>query len=93
MKFSQEMLEHVALAARIEVTGKEQQYTDYLEQMTDRLIHLAEMDLASTTPTGRIAPQPNIFREDAVEKHFPEEMNLNSAPAVRDGYLRVPRII
>ena len=59
MKFSQEMLEHVALAARIEVTGKEQQYTDYLEQMTDRLIHLAEMDLASTTPTGRIAPHPS----------------------------------
>ncbi len=93
MKFTREMLEHVALAARMETAGKEQQYINYLEGMTDRLAQLTELDLTDVTPTGRIAPQTNQFREDAVLEVFPENMNLKNAPALREGYFRVPRII
>ena len=93
MKFCSEALNQVALAARIEIAGEEEMYAKYLEQMTGRLVGLVEMNLESVTPTGRIAPQANMFRDDRVEKKFPEEMNLKNAPAVRDGYFRVPRII
>ena len=93
MRLSRKAVEHIALAARIEVIGEEEKIENYLEHVLSSLEQLVDMKLYEVTPTGRIAPQANVVRKDEVCEIFPDDKNLSSAPVLRDSYFRVPRII
>jgi len=86
-------LEHIALAARIELGSDESVYWDDLNRILRSLDVLVNLNLEGVMPTGRIGPQSNMVRKDELTDPFPKEYNLKNAPALRGRYFRVPRIL
>lgn len=87
-------VEHVALLARLELTGEEKEV--YARQLSDILDHarkLQQLDTRNVPPTAHVLPLQNVFREDRVGEHLPVEKVLANAPDRQDDFFKVPRII
>lgn len=91
---TREQVEHVALLARLELTEEEKDR--YARQLNDILGHiemLNRLDTENVPPTAHVLPLKNVFREDKVCDHMPNEKALANAPAREEGSFKVPRIV
>jgi aspartyl-tRNA(Asn)/glutamyl-tRNA(Gln) amidotransferase subunit C len=94
MALSREVVRHVALLARLEVTAEEE--TAFAAQLDHILQHfekLAALDTDGIEPTAHVVETASAYRDDVVtNRPAPEELRAN-APA-RDGdFFKVPKII
>ena len=94
MKITQELVDHVARLARLDLGGEE---ADRMQaQLGDILGYISlldELDLSDVEPTSHVIDMVNVLRDDEVRASLPLEQVLANAPA-RDGTsFKVPRII
>lgn len=94
MALSREVVRHVALLARLELSPEEE--TAFAAQLDHILQHfekLAALDTDAVEPTAHIVETVSAYRDDLVTNDpATEELRVN-APA-RDGdFFKVPKII
>ena len=75
----------------------ERELVEFQEQLTrilDYVEQLNEVDTESTLPTTHVLPSmKNVFREDEPKASLSSEEALSNAPAKRDYFFKVPRVI
>lgn len=88
-------VKHVARLSRIDLSGEEVKL--YQRQLTDILGYinkLNELDTKGTLPTSHpLGNLKNVFRKDTVKKSLSAEDVLKNAPARKDDFFKVPKII
>ncbi|MEG6616136.1 Asp-tRNA(Asn)/Glu-tRNA(Gln) amidotransferase subunit GatC [Peptococcaceae bacterium 1198_IL3148] len=91
---SKKDVEHVALLARLELS--EEQKDIYTKQLNDILEHasaLQELDTENVPPTAHVLPIENVFREDKVGDHLPNDKATAIAPDSEGNFIKVPKIL
>jgi aspartyl-tRNA(Asn)/glutamyl-tRNA(Gln) amidotransferase subunit C len=87
-------VEHVALLARLKLTGEEKEtYRKQLSDILDNFRKLQDLDTESIPPTAHVLPLQNVFREDRVGEHMAVEKVLANAPQRQDDFFKVPKIV
>ena len=94
MKITQELVDHVARLARLDLSGEE---ADRMQtQLGDILGYISlldELDLSDVEPTSHVIDMVNVMRDDAVRASLPVEKGLSNAPEREGTAFKVPRII
>lgn len=88
-------VEHVALLARLELTGEEKEmYARQLGAILEYAQMLNELDTENVPPTAHVLPLQNVWREeDEVGQHLDIEEVLTNAPDKEGRFFKVPRIV
>lgn len=91
---TREQVEHVALLARLELSEEEKdKYARQLNDILGYIEMLDRLDTENVPPTAHVLPLKNVFREDEVCYHMPNEKALANAPAREGGSFKVPKIV
>ncbi len=94
MKITQELVDHVARLARLDLTGEEAvRMQVQLGDILGYISLLDELDLSDVPPTSHVVEMVNIMRDDEVKPSLPLEKGLANAPAREGTAFKVPRII
>jgi len=94
LKITQELVDHVARLARLDLTGEES--VKMQTQLGDILGYIGlldELDLSDVPPTSHVIEMVNVMRDDEVKPSLPVERGLANAPAREGTMFKVPRII
>lgn len=94
MALSRDIVHHIALLARLELTQDEEAaITTQLDHILEHFEQLAALDVAGVEPTAHMVDVVSAYRDDAVTNPPAEEALRANAPA-RDGdFFKVPKII
>ena len=94
MKLSSKEVEHVALLARLELSGQEmERLTSHLNQIMGHFEKLQELDTSQVEPTSHSIPVRNVFREDVAGPSMTVEEVLANAPEAKDDQFVVPQVV
>lgn len=94
MKITQEIIEHIADLARLNLTEKEKEkLTSEMANIVAYMDKLNELDTTNVPPTSHVKPIHNVFREDKIEKSYDREKILANAPSRENGCFKVPRVV
>lgn len=86
-------VEHVAKLARLALTEEEKvKYAEQLGRIIENFNQLKEVDTTNVEPFTQALPVTNVMREDEIKPSPSREILLQNAPAVENGYFRVPKI-
>ena len=94
MALSPEEVKHVALLARLSLTGQE--IAIFAEQLSAILNYaetINQLDTDGVEPLTHILPVKNVFRPDEIKPSMPREEILANAPLAEEGQYKVPKII
>jgi len=87
-------VEHIAELARLEFNDSEKQkLTHELNEILKYVEKLDELDTSNVEPLSHVIELNNVFREDVVQPSIPTEEALKNAPAKKDTFFRVPKVI
>lgn len=87
-----ETIDHVAVLARLELTGQEREEARRdMCRMLDYIDKLNELDTAGVEPMSHAFPLTNVFREDEVTEGDGRRETLQNAPEAREDMFVVPR--
>ena len=92
---TEDVVRYVARLSRLSLEeGDAQKFQGQLSQILDYIEQLNEVDTEETAPTTHVLPSmKNVFREDEPVGSIPTEEALSNAPARKDGFFKVPKII
>lgn len=91
---SNEDVQKVAVLARLEFAESELlAMAEDLQQIVTYVEKLQELDLDDVPETSHVLDLVNVFREDAVRPGLTQEETLANAPARRNGFFSVPKVI
>ncbi|MDF1526762.1 MAG: Asp-tRNA(Asn)/Glu-tRNA(Gln) amidotransferase subunit GatC [bacterium] len=94
MKITQELVDHVARLARLDLTGEEAgRMQAQLGDILGYIGLLDELELSDVPPTSHVIEMVNVMRDDEVKPSLPVEKGLANAPAKEGTAFKVPRII
>jgi len=94
MRITEEYVEQLATASRLELTAEEKAfYAQTLNAALDYMDLLKKLDTGKVEPAVEVLPVKNVFREDIVQASMDKETVLANAPEVEDGAFKVPRIV
>ncbi|HTX18821.1 MAG TPA: Asp-tRNA(Asn)/Glu-tRNA(Gln) amidotransferase subunit GatC [Bacteroidota bacterium] len=94
MAVSMKDVEHIAELARLEFSESEKQrLTQELNEILKYMEKLNELDTSSVEPLSHVIELSNVFREDVVRPSIPAEEALKNAPAKKDTFFKVPKVI
>ncbi|MCG2720808.1 MAG: Asp-tRNA(Asn)/Glu-tRNA(Gln) amidotransferase subunit GatC [Thermodesulfovibrionales bacterium] len=94
MKISREEIEHIAVLARLSLSGEEKEvFGPQLSSILGYMEKLNELDISDTEPTSHVLPLSDVVRDDIPIDSLPREEALKNAPAHTDKFYRVPKII
>ena len=91
---SDDAVRHVANLARLALTEKE--VTEAKEDLTSIFAHISKLNTVNTTnvePLDHPTELLNHVREDSSGKTLSQEQVLSNAPAVKDVYFDVPKVL
>lgn len=87
-------VDHVALLARLELTGEEKEmYTRQLKDILGYFQQLERLDTGDVQPTAHVLPIKNVYREDWAGQHLSREEVLANGPELEEGCFKVPKIV
>ena len=87
-------IDHVAMLARLNLSESEKElFSKQVDGIIEYINKLNELDTADVEPTAHVLPIKNVFRKDELRTSLPREKALQNAPAIEDGFYRVPKII
>jgi len=93
-KITEEEVKHVALLARLHLTGEElKAFTAQLNNILIYMEMLKKVDSTGVEPTSHPVPVPTPFREDIVAPSLSQDLTLSNAPQKEKKFFKVPRII
>lgn len=94
MSITIEDVEKVAALAKLEFTTEEKQkLAKQLDQIVAYVEKLNELDIENVKPTSHVIELKNVLRKDNVEEWLSQEEALQNAPAKKNGYFSVPKVI
>lgn len=94
MALSIELVEHVALLARLALSDAEKKaFAEQLGMILEYADRINALDTEGVEPLDHILPIHNIFREDRVQASPPREEMLANGPLMEEGQYKVPKII
>jgi aspartyl-tRNA(Asn)/glutamyl-tRNA(Gln) amidotransferase subunit C len=87
-------VERIAKLARIGLSPEE---TATMSEELGRILEFVEqlnaVDIADTAPTDQVTGLTDVWREDVVKPSLPRAALLANAPAQKDGYIVVKRVL
>jgi aspartyl-tRNA(Asn)/glutamyl-tRNA(Gln) amidotransferase subunit C len=87
-------VERVAKLARIGLTADEAaQMSVELGRIVGFVEQLQAVDVEGVAPTDQVTGLVDVWREDVVKPGLPREQLLANAPAQKDGYIVVKRVL
>ncbi|MBI2861334.1 MAG: Asp-tRNA(Asn)/Glu-tRNA(Gln) amidotransferase subunit GatC [Chloroflexi bacterium] len=90
MVLTQEEVEHVALLARVGLSGEEvERFREQLSKVLDFMETLRELDTSAIPPTAQVIARQNVERPDQPRPSMPREDTLANAPQRADDFFRV----
>ncbi len=93
-KIGPEEILHIAKLARIGLSDAEvAQMAVELDSIMGFVEALQSVDVSDTEPTDQVTGLVDVMREDVVRPSMPREQLLANAPAQKDGYIVVKRVI
>lgn len=94
MELTREQVQHIADLARLALSEEEcALYREQLSAILEYFERLQELDTAAIPPTATVLPLSNVMRADEPVPPFPRESMLANAPAVEEGWFRVPAVL
>ena len=94
MQLTPEEIDHIALLARLELTGEERERAGVeLSQILGYFEALSQLDTEGVVPMAHVVPLVNVLRPDVVRPSLPREAVLQNAPEAADGMFQVPRVV
>ena len=94
MKISKEEIEHIAVLARLSLSGEEKElFGSQLSSILDYMEKLNELDTKGIEPTSHVLSLSNVMRDDIPRLSIPKEDALMNAPDHTEKFFRVPKII
>lgn len=91
---SDETIEYVGVLAKLELSDKEKEKAKQeMAKMLDYFDMLNDLDTSGVEPMSHVFPITNVFREDVVVNGDDSENMLLNAPAKKDNYFSVPKVI
>ncbi|HTR82180.1 MAG TPA: Asp-tRNA(Asn)/Glu-tRNA(Gln) amidotransferase subunit GatC [Bacteroidota bacterium] len=87
-------VEHIAQLARLEFNEKEKQkLTHELNEILKYMEKLNELDTSKVEPLSHVIEFDNVFRDDVIQPSLPPEEALKNAPAKKETFFKVPKVI
>lgn len=87
-------IDYLAQLARLELTLEEKQtLCTQLEQVLGHMQVLKALDTEGVEPTSHAFHLDNVLDEDEPHTPFTPEQALRNAPARRDNYVVVPKVV
>ncbi len=94
MKISRAEVEKTALLARLEFDDQElERMRADLNTILEYAEKLQQLDLDNVPETEHVLSLQNVFREDSVQTWLDIEAALRNAPARKNGYFSIPKVI
>ncbi len=94
MKISRAEVEKTALLARLEFNDQElERMRADLDKILEYAEKLQQLDLDNVPETEHVLSLQNVFREDTVRTWLDNEAALRNAPARKNGYFSIPKVI
>ncbi len=94
MRLTPEEVEHVALLARLRLTGEERKrFTTQLNSILEHFEQLQQIDTSGVPPMSHAVPMSNVLRDDEPAPSLASEEALQNAPDQDRDCFRVPRVI
>lgn len=91
---SDETMEYVGVLAKLELSCEEMEKAKQeMAKMLDYFDMLNDLDTSGVEPMSHVFPITNVFREDVVVNGDDSENMLANAPAKKDNYFSVPKVI
>jgi aspartyl-tRNA(Asn)/glutamyl-tRNA(Gln) amidotransferase subunit C len=93
-KISREEVGRIAKLARIGLSDAETaSMTSELGKILEFVEQLQKVDVSDIPPTDQVTGMEDVWREDVVKPSPPRERLLANAPAQKDGYIVVKRVL
>jgi aspartyl-tRNA(Asn)/glutamyl-tRNA(Gln) amidotransferase subunit C len=93
-KIGTQEAERIAKLARIGLSAAETaQMSAELGRILEFVEQLQKVDVSHTAPTDQVTGLEDVWREDEVRPSPPREQLLANAPAQKDGYIVVKRVL
>jgi aspartyl-tRNA(Asn)/glutamyl-tRNA(Gln) amidotransferase subunit C len=87
-------VERIAKLARIGLSPAETtQMSEELGRILEFVEQLQAVDIEGVEPTDQVTGLEDVWREDVVKPSPPRELLLANAPAQKDGYIVVKRVL
>ncbi len=87
-------VQHIAKLAKLSFNSEElEKMAQELDAIVGYIEQLQELELDEVPPTAHVLDLSNVFREDQVQPALPVAEVLRNAPAVRQSYFSVPKVI
>ena len=94
MTLSLKEVEHIALLARLELSGAEKQrYQQQLSHILELVAQLQTLDTSRTEPTPGALPKGARLRADEPRPGLTASQVLENAPSVKKDQFRVPPVM
>ena len=89
-----EDVQYIAGLSRIHLEAKEVEFlTKSLADILHYIEKLQKLDVTNVKPTSHVLPVHNVYREDKIRPSLPQNEALKIAPAVHNGFFKVPQVI
>lgn len=94
-KLTKDQIEYIANLARIEIHSAElSDMSEQISSIVDFVDDLASIDTNDVVPTSQVTGLSDVWREDEVVNcSISQAMLLANAPAIKDGYVMVKKIL
>jgi aspartyl-tRNA(Asn)/glutamyl-tRNA(Gln) amidotransferase subunit C len=94
MRLTPEEVDHIALLARLELSGAEKElYRGQLSSILDHVARLQKLDTRHISPTSSVLPPRSRLREDEIKPGLSKDQALQNAPDEKKGQFRVPPVL
>lgn len=94
MRLSREVVDHVAMLARLGLTEEErEQMREQLSSILEHVSLIQELDTEAIPPTAQVIALQNVWREDEVRPSLPIEDVLKNAPDAEDNMFKVNAVL
>jgi len=93
MPLSMEEVQHIAMLARLELTGEElEHYREQLSAILDHVASLQQLDTTSVPPMSAVFSGDSHLRVDKSRPPLPPEQILGNTPHKTEGQFKIPPV-
>ena len=94
MKLSREMVQHIALLARLGLSEEElEKLSEQLSNILENFETLQQVDTTNVQPTAHSIALENVLRDDETLPSLPAEEVLANAPSQEEGHFKVRAVL
>ena len=94
MKLSREMVQHIALLARLGLSEAElERFMEQLSNILENFETLQQVDTTNVEPTAQSIALENVLRDDETLPSLAAEEVLANAPSQEDGHFKVRAVL